>query len=402
MTTSKSLEYQERLAQGGMMIGLGKRTRRAYGFDEIALVPGSLTCDPEVCDISVKLGYHKLDIPIIASAMDSCVDVKMAIALGKLGSLGVLNLQGLQTRYEDTEEAYEEIAKSDKDSFVQLMQKLYTAPVQESLIAKRISEIKQAGVLVAASVTPNWAEKYGPIAVEAGLGVLVVQSTVTGLEHKSAMGQPSLNLNKFTKKIGCPVIVGNCVTYQTCLDLMETGVAGVLVGVGPGAACTSRGVLGIGVPMATAIADCAAAKHTFAEKHGVAPIIIADGGMGVGGDICKAIACGADITMIGSPFSRAKEAPGRGFHWGMATPSPVLPRGTRIKVGTSATLAEILTGPARTDDGSQNLVGALKTSMGTLGATNLAEMQQVEVIIAPSILTEGKVFQTAQQLGMGR
>lgn len=402
MTSSKSLDYQEKLSQAGMMIGVGKSTRRAYGFDEIALVPGSITCDPEICDVSVSLAYHKLEIPIFASAMDSVVDGKMAIAIGKLGGLGVLNLQGLQTRYEDTAEAYQAIANCDNEHFVELMQKLYTQPVLESLVQKRIEEVKKAGVLVSASVTPNFAEKFGPAAVEAGLGVLVVQSTVTGLEHKSALGQPSLNLSKFTQKVGCPVIVGNCVTYQTALELMETGVAGILVGVGPGAACTSRGVLGIGVPMATAIADCAGARQAFASVNGVAPIIIADGGMAVGGDICKAIACGADAVMIGSPLARAKEAPGFGFHWGMATPSPVLPRGTRIKVGTSGSLTEILMGPAHKDDGSQNLIGALKTSMGTLGASTLKEMQEVEVVIAPSILTEGKVFQAAQHLGMGR
>lgn len=402
MTSSKSLDYQEQAAMTDMWIGRGKRTRRAYGFDEIALAPGSLTIDPEICEVSFKLSYHTFQIPIIASAMDSVVDAGMAQAMGKLGGLGVLNMQGVQTRYEDTKEIYEEIVNCDNNSFVEVMQKLYSKPVSESLIARRIEEIAKSGVICAASVTPNFAEKYGPAAVEAGLNILVVQSTVTGLDHRSAMGSPSLNLSKFTKKIGCPVIVGNCVVYQTALELMETGVAGILVGVGPGAACTSRSVLGIGVPMATAIADCAAARTAYATKAGHAPVIIADGGMVVGGDICKAIACGADAVMIGSPLARAKEAPGRGFHWGMATPSPVLPRGTRIKVGTSGSLEEILMGPARIDDGTQNLVGALKTSMGTLGAGNLNEMQEVEVVIAPSILTEGKVFQSAQRLGMGR
>ena len=387
-----------------MHIGLGKKTRRAYGFDEIALVPGSKTVDMELCGISCSVGGIKFANPIIASAMDSVVDSHFAAEMGRLGGLGVLNLQGVQTRYDDLGHVYERIAGCDKDSFVEVMQELYKVPVQEELIEKRIKAIKKTGAVAAVSVTPNFAEKYGPIAVEAGCDILFVQSTVTGIEHKSALGTPNLNLHKFTKNIGIPVVVGNCVIYKTALELLETGVAGILVGVGPGAACTSRSVLGIGVPMATAIADCAQAREDFMAKHkgALRPAIIADGGMGVGGDICKAIACGADATMIGSPLARAKEAPGRGYHWGMATPSPVLPRGTRIRVGTTVSLEQIMNGPAAVDDGTQNLTGALKTSMATLGAETLAEMQECEVIIAPSILTEGKVYQNAQQLGMGR
>jgi len=390
-----------------LMIGLGKASRRAYGFDEIALVPGAYTLDPELCDISYALGKYRFETPIIASGMDSVVDVKVASTLGKLGSLGVLNLQGIQTRYENLEEIYEKIAKCDKDSFVEVMQELYKAPIQDALIQKRIEDIKKSGAITAVSITPNFAEKYGPVAVAAGCDIIFVQSTVTAIEHRSALGTPSLNLAKFVSKLGAPVVVGNCVTYKTALELLETGVAGILVGIGPGAACTSRSVLGIGVPMATAIADCAAARADFmangrGSASGQEPCMIADGGMVTGGDICKALACGADAVMIGSPFARATEAPGHGFHWGMATPSPVLPRGTRIKVGTTVSLERILHGPALTDDGTQNLTGALKTSMATLGASNLAEMKEVEVIIAPSILTEGKVYQNAQQLGMGR
>lgn len=385
-----------------MHIGLGKKTRRAYGFDEIALVPGSKTVDMELCDISYTLGGIKFQNPIIASAMDSVVDSHVAGVLGKLGGLGVLNLQGVQTRYKDLDEVYKKIAKCDKDSFVEVMQDLYKTPIEEKLITSRIEDIKKAGAIAAVSVTPNMAEKYGPIAVAAGCDILFVQSTVTGIEHRSANLSPSLDLVKFCKAMSIPVVVGNCVTYKTALELLETGVAGILVGVGPGAACTSRSVLGIGVPMATAIADCAQAREDFFKKHGQRPAIIADGGMGVGGDICKAIACGADATMIGSPLARAKEAPGRGYHWGMATPSPVLPRGTRIKVGTTVSLEQIMNGPAAVDDGTQNLTGSLKTSMATLGAENLKEMQNCDVIIAPSILTEGKVYQNAQQLGMGR
>jgi IMP dehydrogenase len=405
MVSNKAIEEKrEELVSefSDMRIGRGKATRRAYGFDEIALVPGSATLDPELCDISFQIGEHKCTMPILASAMDSVVDVRMASVMGELGGMAVLNLQGLHTRYEDTDSAYKEITECDNNHFVEVMQKIYSQPIKEELIAKRIKAIKGAGVPAAVSITPNFAEKYGPLAVEAGCDILFIQSTVTGIEHRSAMGTPSLNLKKFCKSIGVPVVIGNCVTYKTALELMETGAAAILVGVGPGAACTSRSVLGIGVPMATAIADCAAAKHTFKKQSGFAPAIIADGGMVVGGDICKAIACGADAVMIGSPLARAKEAPGRGYHWGMATPSPVLPRGTRIRVGTSGLLKEILTGPAHIDDGTQNLTGALRTSMGTLGAANIQEMQEVEVVIAPSILTEGKVFQNAQHLGMGR
>jgi IMP dehydrogenase len=401
MLNSKALS-QEKTIKADTYIGRGKPTRRAYGFDEIALVPGSVTLDLELCDISFRLASHTFTLPIIASAMDSVVDIHIACMLGELGGLGVLNLQGLQTRYKNPSEAYEEAVACDNQHFVEVMQRLYAKPIQEELIAARIQAIKAKGVIAAASVTPNLAEKYGVMAVEAGLDILVVQSTVTGLEHRSATGAASLNLSKFCKKIGAPVVVGNCVTYEMAYALMETGVAGILVGVGPGAACTSRSVLGVGVPMATAIADCAAARDTFASEHGTRPAVIADGGMVVGGDICKAIACGADAVMIGSPLARAKEAPGRGFHWGMATPSPVLPRGTRIKVGTTASLEQILNGPANIDDGTQNLTGALRTSMATVGAASIREMQVVEVVIAPSILSEGKVFQSAQKLGMGR
>lgn len=400
---ARTLEHSGTKVEHNLLIGRGKPSRRAYGFDEVALVPGSKTLDFELCDISVSIADHKLSVPIFASAMDSVVDVKIAGLLGKLGGMGVLNLQGVQTRYEDTDEVYGEIVSCDKDSFVTVMQKLYSSPVKESLVAKRVKEIKDQGVIAAASVTPNAAQTYGRAAIEAGLDILVIQSTVTGLAHKSVSGDAGLNLKKFCSSVKVPVVVGNCVAYATCLELMETGVSAILVGVGPGAACTSRGVLGIGVPMATAIADCYAAAQEFAEANGgKAPLLIADGGMVTSGDICKAIACGADAVMIGSPLAKAKEAPGRGFHWGMATPSPVLPRGTRIKVGSTVTLEQILNGPAHVDDGTQNLSGALKTSMSTLGAENLDEMKQVEVIVAPSILTEGKVYQTAQQLGMGR
>lgn len=387
---------------GETYIGRGKASRRAYGFDEIALVPGAVTLDYELCDVSVNIGGHKLAIPVLASAMDGVVDLKVVEVFGKLGGLAVLNLQGVQTRYDNPTDALNKIARCDKGEFVETMQKLYSEPVKEELISQRVKEMKAKGVLTAASVTPNMAHKYGKIAVAAGLDILVIQSTVTGIEHRSAVGNVQLDLKAFVEEIGVPVIVGNCVTYDAAYRLAETGVAGILVGVGPGAACTSRSVLGIGVPMATAIADCAGAIRDYHEKTGKKVTVIADGGMVVGGDICKAIACGADAVMIGSPLARAKEAPGQGFHWGMATPSPILPRGTRVKVGHSGTLEQILLGPAQVDDGTQNLIGALKTSMSTLGASSISEMKEVEVVIAPSILTEGKVFQHAQELGMGR
>lgn len=380
-------------------LGKAKKTRRAYGFDEISLVPSIVTINPDDTDVSVEIGGKKLEIPIIASAMDGVVSPQTAALMSKSGGLGVLNLQGVWTRYEDAEKFLKQIASVDKEQYVPLMQKLYQEPIKKELIKKRIKEIKAGGGIAAVSSIPQDALEFGPIARDAGVDIFVLQSTVISTKHKSKTSAP-LDLNKFCEMMKMPVLVGNCVTYEVAFTLMGTGVAGVLVGIGPGAACTSRGVLGVGVPMATAIADCAAARDAFFKENNVYVPIIADGGMVVGGDICKAIACGADAVMIGSPLAKAKESPGGDYHWGMATPSPTLPRGSRIKVGTIGTLKEILLGPAKYDDGSMNLVGALRTSMGTLGAANLKEMQQVEVVIAPSILTEGKVYQKAQQLGM--
>ncbi len=380
-------------------LGKAKKTRRAYGFDEISLAPSIVTVNPDDADVSTEIGKWKLEIPILASAMDGVVSPKTAILMSQLGGLGVLNLQGVWTRYDDAEKVLEKIASVSKEEYVPLMQKLYQEPIKKELVIKRIKEIKDNKGIAAVSSIPQDALELGPLSRDAGVDIFVLQSTVISTKHKSSTSKP-IDIKKFCEMMKVPVLIGNCVTYEVALTLMGTGVAGVLVGIGPGAACTSRGVLGIGVPMATAIADCAAARNDFFKENNKYVPIIADGGMVVGGDICKAIACGADAVMIGSPIARAKEAPGRGFHWGMATPSPTLPRGSRIKVGTLGTLKEILLGPARFDDGSMNFIGALKTSMGTLGATNLKEMQQVEVVIAPSILTEGKVYQKAQQLGM--
>jgi IMP dehydrogenase len=385
-----------------IQIGRGKAARRAYGIDEIALVPGQRTLDPSLADTRWQIGNIEREIPIIASAMDGVVDVKMAVLLSQMGALGVLNLEGIQTRYDNPNPILDRIAAVDKTEFVPLMQELYAAPIQPALIEQRIREIKQQGGIAAVSATPVGAAKYGETVATAGAELFFIQATVVSTAHLSPESITPLDLAEFCQNMPMPVILGNCVTYEVTLNLMKAGAAAVLIGIGPGAACTSRGVLGVGIPQATAVADCAAARDEFYAETGKYVPVIADGGLITGGDICKCIACGADGVMIGSPFARAAEAPGRGFHWGMATPSPVLPRGTRIRVGTTGSLEQILRGPAQLDDGTHNLLGALKTSMGTLGAKNIREMQQVEVVIAPSLLTEGKVYQKAQQLGMGK
>lgn len=383
-------------------IGRGKTARRAYGIDEIALVPGTRTLDPSLADTRWSIGGIEREIPIIASAMDGVVDVQMAVKLSELGAMGVLNLEGIQTRYEDPNPILDRIASVGKDEFVTLMQELYAVPVKPELIEQRIKEIKSQGGIAAVSATPAGASRYGETVAKAGADLFFIQATVVSTAHLSPETITPLDLAEFCARMPIPVVLGNCVTYDVALNLIKAGAAGILVGIGPGAACTSRGVLGVGVPQATAVADCAAARDDYFRSSGIYVPIIADGGLITGGDICKCIACGADGVMIGSPFARAKEAPGRGYHWGMATPSPVLPRGTRIRVGSTGTLEQILRGPAQLDDGTHNLLGALQTSMGTLGAKNIKEMQQVEVVIAPSLLTEGKVYQKAQQLGMGK
>ncbi|MBC7970066.1 MAG: GuaB3 family IMP dehydrogenase-related protein [Verrucomicrobia bacterium] len=385
-----------------IQIGRGKTARRAYGIDEIALVPGQRTLDPKLADTRWQLGGIEREIPIIASAMDGVVDVGMAVRLSELGALGVLNLEGIQTRYVDPNPVLDRIAAVGKGEFVTLMQELYAEPIKPELIEQRIQEIKQQGGIAAVSATPIAAIKYGAAVAKAGADLFFIQATVVSTAHLSPESITPLDLAHFCQEMPIPVILGNCVTYEVALNLMKAGAAGILVGIGPGAACTSRGVLGVGVPQATAIADCAAARDDYHQETGNYVPVIADGGLVTGGDICKCLACGADGVMIGSPFARAKEAPGRGYHWGMATPSPVLPRGTRIRVDTTGTLEQILRGPAQLDDGTHNLLGALQTSMGTLGAKNIKEMQQVEVVIAPSLLTEGKVYQKAQQIGMGK
>lgn len=385
-----------------IQIGRGKTARRAYGIDEIALSPGQRTLDPQLADTQWQIGDIQREIPILASAMDGVVDVKMAVRLSELGALGVLNLEGIQTRYSDPEPILDKIAGVDVNGFVPLMQELYAEPIKPELIRERITQIKSQGGIAAVSATPIGASKFGQAVVDAGADLFFIQATVVSTDHVSPESVTPLDLAKFCQDLPIPVVMGNCVTYEVTKSLMQAGAAAVLVGIGPGAACTTRGVLGVGVPQATAISDCAAARDDhFRETNQYIPII-ADGGLITGGDVCKCIACGADAIMMGSPIARAAEAPGRGFHWGMATPSPVLPRGTRIRVGTTGTLEQILRGPAQLDDGTHNFLGSLQTSMGTLGAKDIKQMQQVEVVVAPSLLTEGKVYQAAQKLGMGK
>ncbi len=385
----------------GMYIGRGRKARRAFGFDEVAIVPGRVTINPDEVDTTWELRDLKFSVPILAAAMDGVVDTKMAIEMSRLGGLGVLNLEGVQTRYEEPKTILEEIAGAGPDTATQLVQRLYSPPIQDDLIAKRIEEIKDGEAVAAVSCTPTRAAEFGKLAEEAGADIFVVQSTVAAVDHISSAYE-TLDIQSFIDSMSIPVIVGNCVTYDVTLDLMEAGADAVLIGVGPGAACTTRGVLGIGVPQVTATVDAAAARDLYYRRTGKYVPVITDGGMDTGGDVCKAFASGGDAVMIGSAMARAKEAPGRGYHWGMATPHVNLPRGARVKTGTSGSLEEILLGPARTDDGTQNLLGALKTCMGSVGAKNIFELQQVELIIAPSIRSEGKLMQRAQQVGMYR
>jgi IMP dehydrogenase len=382
-------------------IGIGKSGRRAYGFDDIAIVPSRRTRDPEDVDIGWEIDAYKFELPLIASAMDGVVSPKTAIEVGNLGGLACLNLEGLWTRYEDPDPLFEEIAALTPEKATRRMQEIYAEPIKRDLIGRRIREIKDAGVVACASLTPQRVEQYSSCVLEAELDLLVIQGTVVSAEHvsKDDSRQP-LNLKKFIREYELPVIVGGCASYSTALHLMRTGAVGILVGVGPGHACTSRGVLGIGVPQATAIADAAGARIRHLDETGVYVHVIADGGMRTGGDIAKAIACGADAVMVGSPLASAYEAPGRGFHWGMATFHPSLPRGARVEAGRKASLAEILVGPAHENDGTLNLLGALRTSMATTGYESLKEFQKAEVMVAPSFKTEGKILQQQQGIGM--
>src|SRR3954464_6774206 len=383
-------------------IGRGKKARRAYGFDDIAIVPSRRTRDPDDVDVSWKLGDYRFELPLLASAMDGVVSPRTAGIIGKLGGLAVLNLEGIWTRYEEADAELERIAQLPKDVATREMQEIYREPIKAELIAQRIEEIKAEGVVVAASLTPQRVRDHYELALDAGLDVLVIQGTVVSAEHVSAApARPPLNLKEFCREVPVPVIVGGCASYHTGLHLMRTGAAGLLVGVGPGAACTTRGVLGIGVPQATAIADVAAARSQQMIETGEYVQVIADGGMRTGGDVSKAIACGADAVMIGSPLARAHEAPGHGFHWGMATFHPSLPRGARVKTVQNGTLEEIITGPARENDGTFNLMGGLRTSMAPCGYHDIAEFNRAELMIAPALQTEGKHLQRDQAIGMG-
>ena len=381
-------------------IGIGKTGRRAYGFDDIAIVPSRRTRDPDDVDVSWQIDAFQFTLPMMGSAMDSAISPATAIEIGRLGGLGVLNLEGLWTRYEDPESCFEEIAALPAENATRRMQEIYQEPIKSELVGRRVAEMKSAGIITAASFTPQRVGGLYRHALDAGLDIMVIQGTVVSAEHVSTQSEP-LDLRRFIADLEIPAIVGGCASYSTALHLMRTGAVGVLVGVGPGAACTTRGVLGVGVPQATAIADAAGARIRYLDETGRYVHVIADGGMRTGGDVSKAIACGADAVMIGSPLASASEAPGSGSHWGMATFHPTLPRGARVQVGDQGTLEEILVGPAHENDGRRNLFGALRVSMATTGYANLKEFQKAEVMVAPSLQSEGKALQRSQRVGMG-
>ena len=386
---------------GGYYIGIGRKARKAYGLDEVALVPGNETVDPQDVDISWHIGETSFEVPILAAAMDGVVDVNFAIEMGKMGGLAVLNLGGVQTRYDNPQKVIEEIIHSSHKEAVEIIQKIYREPIKKGLIEKRITQIKQAGVPAVVSCIPQQAMDFGPIAQKAGADIFIVQATVATATYVSSRHE-ALDFRSLCKQISIPLVAGNCVTYKAAYQLMETGIDAILVGVGPGAACTTREVLGVGVPQVTATIDVAAARDEYSKHSGRYVSIITDGGMRTGGDICKAFAAGTDAVMIGSAFARAREAPGKGYHWGMATSDENLPRGARVWVETAGTLKEILYGPARLDDGSQNLTWAIKTSMSYCGASTIREMHEVEMVIAPAIKSEGKFFQEIQRRTTGK
>ncbi|HMS58421.1 MAG TPA: GuaB3 family IMP dehydrogenase-related protein [Tepidiformaceae bacterium] len=372
-----------------------KQLRRAYGFDEVAIVPGDVTINPELVELGLDIGPHHFEVPFLASAMDAVVDPRFAIEMHRAGGLAVLNLEGVWTRYDDPAAMLQEVASASRDEATAILQNAYQAPIRDDLIARRIREIKEGGAVAAVSVTPMNTKHMAPIVQDAGADILVVQSTVTTARHESNSAE-GLRFDKLFKDIRIPVVVGNTVGFSATLEIMRTGVAAILVGVGPGAACTSREVLGIGVPQVTATIDCAAARDYFLRETGRYVPIITDGGIRTGGDVAKCFASGADAVMMGSPFAATAEAPGRGYHWGMATPHANLPRGTRVAVGVNTTIRKTLWGPTSRTDGTENLVGALRTAMGVCGAHTIREFQQAEMVIAPAIKTEGKIYQFAQ------
>ncbi len=380
-----------------MAIPQFKEVRHAYGFEDVAIVPGDVTVNPDQTDIDLEIGHLRFTIPVLASAMDAVVSPSFAVGISQLGGLGVLNLEGVYSRYDDPQEAIDRIVEAPPEFATGLLQTMYSAPIREELVGKWIQDIKAAGATCAVSVTPQNAKRLSPVAVEAGADILVVQSTVTTARHVSKSYR-GLIFSELVEQIKVPVIVGNCVTYNAALELMETGVDGILVGVGPGAACTTREVTGVGVPQVSATIECAAAREEHLRRTGKYVAVLTDGGIRTGGDLCKAIVAGADGVMLGTPFAQTQEAPGKGFNWGMATPHPALPRGTRINAGTKGTLEQLLFGPTSRTDGTQNLVSALRACMGMCGAFTIRDMHRAEMVIAPAIQTEGKVFQMAGRL----
>jgi IMP dehydrogenase len=382
-------------------IGIGKSGRRAYSLDDIAIVPSRRTRDPEDVSIAWEIDAYRFELPLVASAMDGVVSPETAVQIGRLGGLGVLNLEGLWTRYDDPAPLLAEIGSLPEARATERMREIYAKPIEAALIKERIQQIRDAGVTVAASLTPQRTVQFAQTVLDSGVDLFVIQGTVVSAEHVSSQAEP-LNLKRFIAELDVPVIVGGCATYQSALHLMRTGAAGILVGVGPGQANTTRSVLGLGVPMATSIADVAGARRDYLDESGGRYVhVIADGGMRTGGDIAKAIACGADAVMIGSALARAHEAPGRGWHWGHASHHPVLPRGTRLELDQVGSLEEVLVGPARTDDGTTNLFGGLRRAMAMTGYSSIKEFQKVEVMVAPAALTEGKRLQREQGVGIG-
>ncbi|MEC9309516.1 MAG: GuaB3 family IMP dehydrogenase-related protein [Chloroflexota bacterium] len=372
-----------------------KELERSYGFDEVAIVPGDVTINPEMASTKMTIGNFTFDVPMLASAMDGAVSPKFAGLMHEMGGLGVLNSEGLYTRYEDPYSVLEEITSMPQEEVTQYLQQVYTQPIQDHLIGERVQEIKQSGAICAVSFTPQNTKRMSPLAVEAGADIVFVQSTVTTARHMSRSYR-GLIFSELIESLNVPIVVGNCVTYNVAQELMETGVDGILVGVGPGAACTTREVTGVGIPQVTATLECAAAREDYFQRTGKYVTVITDGGFRTGGDVCKALASGADGVMLGTPFAQTEEAPGRGYNWGMANPNPELPRGTRIKVGTKATLRELMYGPTSVTDGTQNLVGAIKVAMGMCGAYTIRDFHKSDMVVAPAIKTEGKYFQLSE------
>ncbi len=381
-------------------IGIGKSGRRAYGFDDIAIVPSRRTRDPEDVSLAWEIDAYRFELPLMGSAMDGVMSPDTAVAIGRLGGLGVLNLEGLWTRYDDPQPVLEEIAglcELPEEQAAARMREIYAKPMEADLITARVKQIRDAGVTVAASLTPQRTVQFAQTVLDSGVDLFVIQGTVVSAEHVSSRSEP-LNLKRFIAELDVPVIVGGCATYQSALHLMRTGAAGILVGVGPGQANTTRAVLGIGVPMATSIADAAGARRDYLDESGGRYVhIIADGGMSTGGDVAKAIACGADAVMMGSALARSQEAPGGGWHWGHASHHPVLPRGTRLKVDQVGSLEQVLLGPAVTDDGTTNVFGGLRRAMAMTGYSSIKEFQKVEVMVAPALRTEGKDLQRSSR-----